>query len=438
VQLGRRGRKRQLAIEDEYWKLILDGVGTVDACRQVGIGRKTGYRWRAERGGLPPLRLSEADHRGRYLSQLERQRIATLRGRGLGVREIARRLGRAPSTVSRELRRNLRPHDGGVYDGDLAHARARERARRDRAGRLATDPELRQVVQARLELEWSPEQIAAWLRPTYPDRASWHVCHETIYQAIYHGGKGGLSRQLTKRLRTGRPLRKRRRRAHERTPRFVAPAVLIDRRPPVVETRSRLGDWEGDLITGRVNQSAIGTLVDRASRYVKLIHLPEGHSAPALRDALTLTVLDLPPELRRTLTWDQGSEMAHHDQIAHLFSDGVFFTYPVGPGSGRPTRTPTACCASTSPSAPTSPSTPPTTSALSRNASTAGPARPSAGSPPPKSSPAAAYAHPDHALRRPTESALEPARRKGVSIHPPPTRCTNRGLGCDVGLPPLA
>jgi transposase len=112
--LGRRGRKRQLRVEDEYWKLILEGVGTVEACRQVGIGRKTGYRWRAERGGLPPLRLGEADRRGRYLSQLERQRIATLRGRGLGVREIARRLGRAPSTVSRELRRNVRPHDAGV------------------------------------------------------------------------------------------------------------------------------------------------------------------------------------------------------------------------------------------------------------------------------------------------------------------------------------
>jgi IS30 family transposase len=115
------------------------------------------------------------------------------------------------------------------------------------------------------ELEWSPEQIAAWLRLTHPDRTSWHVCHETIYRAIYRGGKAGLSRQLTKRLRTGRPLRKRRRRANQRTPRFVAPAVLIDRRPTVVETRARLGDWGGDLITGRINQSAIGTPVDRAS-----------------------------------------------------------------------------------------------------------------------------------------------------------------------------
>jgi IS30 family transposase len=172
VELGRRGRKRQLAVEDGYWRLILEGVGTVEACRQVGIGRKTGYRWRAERGGLPPLRLGEADRRGRYLSQLERQRIATLRGRRLGVREIAGRLGRAPSTVSRELRRNVRLHDAGVYDGD-PHARARERARRNRAGRLAVDHELRQVVQDKLKLEWNPEQIAAWLRVAYPDRSWW-------------------------------------------------------------------------------------------------------------------------------------------------------------------------------------------------------------------------------------------------------------------------
>ena len=157
MRMGRRGRKRQLAVEDEYWALILSGVGTVAACRQVGITRKTGYRWRAERGGLPPLRLAETERGSRYLSALERQRIATLRAQALSVREIARRLGRSASTVSREARRNMRPHDGGVYDGDLAHARARERARRTRPARLAVDTELRELVQAKLELEWSPE-----------------------------------------------------------------------------------------------------------------------------------------------------------------------------------------------------------------------------------------------------------------------------------------
>src|SRR3954449_8309453 len=154
--MGRRGRKRQLDLETEYWRLLKEGVGTVAACQAVGIGRKTGYRWRTEHGGVPPVRLAEAPGKSRYLSLLERQRIATLRGRGLGVREIARRLGRAPSTVSRELRRNLRPHDRGIYDGDLAHARARGRARRPRRPLLSREPELRRVVQERLELEWSP------------------------------------------------------------------------------------------------------------------------------------------------------------------------------------------------------------------------------------------------------------------------------------------
>jgi transposase, IS30 family len=214
--MGRRGRKRQLYVETRYWKLLAFGVGTVEACRAVGINRKTGYRWRAENGGVPPVRVAEIARSNRYLSLLERQRIATLRAHGVGVREIACRIGRAASTVSRELRRNLLRHDRDVYDADLAHARARQRARRMRRTRLIRDVELRQLVQSKLELEWSPEQIAAHLRSAYPDRRDWHLCHETIYQGLYHGGKGGLSRELTRRLRTGRPLRKRRRRAHER------------------------------------------------------------------------------------------------------------------------------------------------------------------------------------------------------------------------------
>jgi len=241
VLMARRGRKRRLDTETLYWEMILAGVGTVEACRILGIGRKTGYRWRAEHGGVPPTRVAETARSSRYLSLLERQRIATLRRQGLGVRAIAEELRRAPSTISRELRRNVRPHDVS-YDGDLAHSRARERARRPRRGRLLVDAELRSLVQAKLELEWSPEQIAAWQRRAYPDQRRWHVCHETIYQAIYHGGKGGLSRQLTKKLRTGRPLRKRRRRPTERSPRFIAPGRLIDHRPVEVGQRLRIGD----------------------------------------------------------------------------------------------------------------------------------------------------------------------------------------------------
>lgn len=329
--MGRRGRKRRLSVEDEYWALILAGFGTVRACKETGIARTTGYRWRAARGGLPPARVAESSHGPRYLSLLERHRIATLRARGSGVREIARLLGRSPSTVSRELKRNVAPHDGGRYDSDLAHARARERSRRIRAGRLATDPALRALVQDKLELEWSPEQISFWLRATYPDQPTWWVCHETIYQALYHGGRNGLSRKLTTRLRTGRPLRRRRRQPHERRTRFIAPGRLIEHRPGVVECRQRIGDWEGDLITGRLNQSAIGTLVDRTSRYVRLIHLPNGRRAEEFRQALANSFEELPAHVRRTLTWDQGSEMAHHDEIAHLLDDGVYFANPGHP-----------------------------------------------------------------------------------------------------------
>jgi IS30 family transposase len=329
--MGRRGRKRQLDVETEYWRLISAGVGTVAACRAVGITRKTGYRWRAETGGIPSARLAEPARTGRYLSLLERQRISTLRERGHGIREIARRLDRSPSTISRELRRNMRSHDRDRYDGDLAHARARQQARRVRRGRLSQDSELRQVVQDKLELEWSPVQISAYLRVTYPDTPRWHVCHETIYQGIYHGGKDGLSRRLTKRLRTGRPLRKHRRIAGERRIRFLAPATLIDHRPAVVEERTRLGDWEGDLIVGRHSRSAIGTLVDRKSRVVKLIHLPAGHGAEQLRLQLISALGELPELHRLTLTWDQGSEMAQHDQIAEHFRDGVFFAHPGSP-----------------------------------------------------------------------------------------------------------
>jgi IS30 family transposase len=329
--VGRRGRKRQLDLESEYWRLLQSGIGPVAACKVIGIGRKTGYRWRAENGGLPPARLAESARSGRYLCLLERQRIATLRERGHGVREIARRLNRSPSTVSRELRRNLRPHDRGVYDGDLAHARARGRTRRPRRPLLSREPELRQFVQDKLEEEWSPAQIAAHLREAFPDRPEWHLCHETIYQALYHGGKGGLSRTLTKKLRTGRPLRKRRRSSTARTPRFLAPAQLIDARPAVVEERSRIGDWEGDLIVGRASRSAIGTLVDRRTGYLRLVHLPDGHAAERLRVAMLPVLGELPAVARQTLTWDQGSEMACHDLLAEHFADGIFFAHPASP-----------------------------------------------------------------------------------------------------------
>lgn len=325
--MARRGKKRQLEVEARYWQLLAAGVGTVEACRRVGIGRKTGYRWRAEAGGIAPLRLAEAVRSNRYLPMVERQRIAGLRRQGLTIREIARRLERSPSTVSRELRRNTAAHDLD-YHAVLAHLRARERGARPGRSRLARDPQLREVVQQKLELEWSPEQIAAHLRDAYPDRPGWHLCHETIYQALYRGARGGLHRRLTKRLRTQRPLRKRRRRSNERRPRYVVPHQRIQHRPAVVNERSRLGDWEGDLVVGPMSRSAVATLVERRSRLLRLVHLPGGHRFEQLLAALTATLADVDPGKLLALTWDQGSETARHDEVAQLFSDGAFFADP--------------------------------------------------------------------------------------------------------------
>ncbi len=328
--MARRGRKRVLEREALYWSLLAAGVGTVEACRQVGIGRKTGYRWRAELGGIrPPARPSTLSS-GRYLSRFERQRIATLTAQGLGVREIARRIGRAPSTVSRELRRN-RAAGEEVYDGDLAQARAEGRTRRLKTAKLVANRWLRDFVQDKLAQEWSPEQICGHLRSAYPDQPGRHLSPETIYQALYLPGRGALSRELTRRLRTGRALRRPHRRADQRRSRFVTPEVGIAHRPITVLERIEPGHWEGDLITGLANRSAIGTVVERTSRYCLLLHLPADHSAASVRAALLEAFEQVPPVLRRTLTWDQGSEMAQHALIAPHFGAGVFFADPASP-----------------------------------------------------------------------------------------------------------
>jgi len=170
--LARRGRKRNLNREDEYWELILAGIGPIAAAKRVGIGRATGHRWRSQRGGIAPLRLAEADRHERYLSLIERERIALFRREGFSIREISRRLGRSPSTISRELRRNMREHDRGQCDAVLAHARAREKARRARTGRIGQDLQLRDLVQDKLKLDWSPEQISYWLRDAHPQKRS--------------------------------------------------------------------------------------------------------------------------------------------------------------------------------------------------------------------------------------------------------------------------
>lgn len=326
--MGRRGRKRDLSRELEYWELLASGIGTVEACRLVGVSRKTGYRWRAEMGGVIAKKRTEGT--GRYLSLFERQRIASLRDRGYGIREVARRVGRSASTVSRELARNARAWDDG-YDPVMAHLRAHERARRPKAGKIEQSPWLRSFIQDRLNRRWSPEQIHLYLRRQHTSDAGRQVSVETIYQCLYRPREDGLSRALTRQLRTGRSMRRRQRRVNQRTRRFIASMLSIHDRPVTAQDRSQPGHWEGDLIIGAGGQSAIGTLVERSSRKTKLVHLAGDRTAATVTPALIRSLRMVPTHMRRSLTWDQGTEMAEHDVISHVLSMPVYFCDPASP-----------------------------------------------------------------------------------------------------------
>jgi transposase, IS30 family len=262
-------------------------------------------------------------------------RIADLRQAGHGVRAIAEQTGRSPSAISRELRRNRDP-GSGQYRPFTAHKLAVRRRARPRPGKIAADPVLRQFVAERLEKRWSPEQVSQALRREFPDEPARHVVHETIYQAVYRPELGGLSRELPARvLRTRRRRRRPHRRPHrrpgERRRCGIAAMAMLDQRPAGAAGRKEPGHWEGDLITGASNRSAIGTLVDRASRYTILLHLPGRHTAGAVRDALIAVMAALPPRVRRSLTWDQGKEMALHTEISAALGMPVYFCDKASP-----------------------------------------------------------------------------------------------------------
>jgi len=326
---------------------------------------------------MPSVALAPAS--GRYLSFAEREEIAILRARGAGVREIARQLGRSPSTVSREIRRNAATRGGGFeYRATTAQWHADQRARRPKPAKLAVNPELRRYVQDRLSgavqrpdgigvdgpevrwigrrhgrrkdrrwaRSWSPEQISNRLRLDFPDDESMRVCHEAIYQSLYVQGRGALRRELTACLRTGRALRVPRARVRVRGKKFVTDEVMISQRPAEAEDRAVPGHWEGDLILG-LGSSAIGTLVERSSRFTMLLHLPPmdgrddpwvrngpaltGHGAEAVRDAIADAIRALPEQLRRSLTWDQGAEMAQHARLRIDTGLEVYFCDPQSP-----------------------------------------------------------------------------------------------------------
>jgi IS30 family transposase len=260
----------------------------------------------------------------------EREEIAVRLAAGQSPAQIAQALGRHRSTVGREIARNGVIRWPAQYRAVPAQAKAEARAARPKPAKLARCPRLRAQVQLWLTARWSPEQIARRLRVDFPDDAQMQVSHETIYQALYVQGRGALRRELAACLRTGRAVRKPARRAGARRTR-ITDMVLIAERPPEVADRAVPGHWEGDLILGAGNASAIGTLVERTTRFVLLLHLPDGYHAEAVRDAIAAAIHTLPATLRRTLTWDQGTEMARHAELTLATDLAVYFCDPHSP-----------------------------------------------------------------------------------------------------------
>ncbi|WP_189716571.1 IS30 family transposase, partial [Streptomyces chryseus] len=316
------------------------GYSNREACRIVGINLRTGKRWRngwhsPPTGKPKPPITVEASAPGpsRYLREEDRIHIADRLREKASIRTIAAELGRSPSTISREIRRNGALWRGAqwTYRPHAAHRRAEQRRPRPKPGKIGQNGGLREFIQDHLTLRWSPEQICHALRARFPDRPEMHVVHETIYQALYVQGRGELRRELTKALRTGRARRRPHRQSYKRQPRAIKDMVMISDRPAEAADRAVPGHWEGDLIIGKDGKSAIATLVERTTRYVMLAHLPVDHSAGSTRDALVETVKTLPPHLRRSLTWDQGSEMASHQAFTLATDIPVYFCNPASP-----------------------------------------------------------------------------------------------------------
>jgi len=336
-------------------ELFEQGWSTERAAREVGVNVRTARDWRKgirhvnntriHSDGLvvdytkktvykQPVSNLICDDTGRpaigdrYLSVQDRVAIADGMLGKQSLRTIAKRIGKNVSTVSREIR--ARSVDGCYlpYHADRAAAEARARPKQSK---LVVNAVLREAVEEGLSRKLSPEQISHRLRRDHPDDESMRVSHETIYQALYFQARGGLKREVAHALRTGRTRRKPQRKESERYQRFVDPMVMISDRPAEVADRAVPGHWEGDLITGEKNQTAIGTLVERSTRYTMLVHLPGSHDAESVRDALIATMSTLPAHLRGSLTWDQGAEMAGHKQFAMATDMAVYFCDPASP-----------------------------------------------------------------------------------------------------------
>jgi IS30 family transposase len=327
--------------------VIRDGGGVEEAAAAAGVAGRTGFTWFREAGGMPPLSLA-GPVSGRRLSIQDRERIAHGLASRWTYRAIGAWIGRPTSTVTRELRVNMRHrstrqvgftgslrgidwHQGWEYSPHRAQLRSEQAAKRPKATKLAQCPRLAAEVQARLDRHDSPEQIANRLAVDYPEDQEMRVSPETIYVSLYVQGRGELRRDLHQRLRTGRAVRRPRRKVGERRGQIPG-MVSISQRPAEVEDRAVPGHWEGDLIMGSTaSNSAIGTLVERTTRYLMLLHLPHGHGADAVQDAMVAAMSRLPQTLRKTLTWDQGKEMSNHVQIAAATDLDIYFCDPHSP-----------------------------------------------------------------------------------------------------------
>ena len=309
-----------------FWAALQRGEFITDAAVAAGTYRKQGTRWVIANGGVRPRRGRNL--KGRCLTFADREEIALRRAAGVSVRSIAARLDRSPATISRELRRNA--ESGGGYRALSAHAAAWVRASRPKPAKLASNVVLRAKVERDLEKKYSPEQIAGRLRVEFPDDPEMWVSHETIYQSLYVQTRGALRRELTKCLRTGRALRHPSRKPGQRKNR-IPEMVNISQRPAEAEDRAVPGHWEGDLIIGKLNQSAVGTLVERSTGYTMLVQLPDGYKPEQVAPALAAKIQTLPEAVRRSLTWDQGPEMRDWKQVRVAADIAIFFCDPHAP-----------------------------------------------------------------------------------------------------------
>ena len=372
--------KFQRSVEVAFWEAIAAGLLPEEASGVAGVAQAVGARWFHNAGGMPPFDI-RSQPSGRYLCFAEREEIALLRVQGKGVREIARTIGRDPGTISRELRRNAATRGGSLdYRASVAQWKAGMAAKRPKIAKLVANLRLHDYVEQRLAgqisrpdgtlvegpasprftgrnkphrkdrawvLGWSPEQISNRLKVDYPDDESMRISHEAIYQSLFIQARGALKRELVWCLRTGRALRVPRERSRRKTWAHVTPGTLISERPGEADDRAVPGHWEGDLLIG-LERSAIGTLVERTTRYTMLVHLPReagywhgqtpkngpalaGYGAITMKNALATKMSTLPEELTRSLTWDRGKEMSAHSLFRIETGIPVYFADPVSP-----------------------------------------------------------------------------------------------------------